>query len=141
MELFANGGRLVRGGEGARKIMAAAWSSPVYGLPLHHFERLGDDTVLGVGSVRYEGDTGFSQRTAAWLWHMEDGMIRRAQTSTTNTLRAPAVRGVRWFAMSNYALSAIFRRPVPGQRTSNLSLHPRAPRPRQRLTWADRPVE
>jgi hypothetical protein len=59
MELFANGGRLVRGREGARKIMAAAWSSPVYGLALHHFEQLGDDTVLGVGSVRYEGDTGF----------------------------------------------------------------------------------
>ena len=85
MSLFANGRTVVYGREGAREIMSAAWSDPMYELTLVSFEESGPDTVIGVGSVRrgLAGRSGFSHETAAWLWTLEDGMIRRAETFTS----------------------------------------------------------
>ena len=85
MRLFANGRVTAYGREGTREIMAAAWGDPMYELSLERFERAGPDTVIGVGTVRrgVVGRSGFNQHTAAWLWTLEDGMIRRAETFAT----------------------------------------------------------
>ena len=85
MRLFANGRATVYGREGAREIMAAAWGDPMYQLSLDRLEGSGPDTVIGVGTVRRGviGRSGFSSHTAAWLWTLEDGMIRTAETFAT----------------------------------------------------------
>ena len=85
IRLFANGRKVVHGREGAREIMTAAWSDPLYELSLDSFEEAGHGTVIGVGSVRRgtAGRSGFSQYTAAWLWTLEDGMIRTAEAFTS----------------------------------------------------------